>query len=213
MKKTVLLLCANILFANIYGQNQDYNSKMAKNILLIETAKTVSDFQILANTFAVISDSDKNEWLPLYYAAQATILRAQVETDDDKTDIYLDQAQKYLDQAMNLKSDESELIVLQGFLHQSRIKVSPMSRGQKYSTMAYELFEKAKTLNSENPRIYFLEAMNVMNTPKMFGGGNKNALPLFQKADEKFKNFVPLTPISPNWGNENNQEQLSLCIK
>jgi len=55
--------------------------------------------------------------------------------------------------------------------------------------------------------------MNVYNTPKMFGGGKKNALPLFQNADEKFKAFKPASEISPNWGNKNNQELLSLCAQ
>ncbi|GEM_PF-3921804 len=32
----------------------------------------------------------------------------------------------------------------------------------------------------------------------MFDGGKKNALPLFQKADEKFKKFVPISRFLQN---------------
>jgi len=212
MKKTLTLLGIAIC-SMVYGQSKDYYQKMVKNIPLFESSKTVADFQVLANTFVVISKSEIKEWLPLYYAGFATIFMAQNETEDGKVDIYLDQAQKYLDMASQIKSDESEILVLQGFLHQTRIKVSPMGRGQKYSTLANEVFAKAIALNPENPRIYYLQAQNVYNTPKMFGGGKKNALPLFQKADEKFKKFIQVSEISPKWGNKSNQELLSLCIQ
>ncbi len=212
MKKSVLFLFVIVLSSIAFGQSQDYNVKMAEKLSLFKTSKTVAEFQVLASTFVVISKAEEKEWLPLYYAAMATILMTQSETDDDKIDIYLDQAQKYLDMATKIKNNEAEILILQGLLHQSRIKVSPMSRGQKYSMLANEVFEKAKLLNAENPRIYYLEAMNTFNTPKMFGGGKKNALPLFQKADEKFNKFEPESQISPNWGKENNQKLLNICL-
>jgi len=212
MKRSVLLFMTIISFVTFYGQNQDYYLKMANKLTLFETSKTAADLHLLANTFVVISRDQATEWLPMYYAAFATILMARTETDDDKIDIDLDQAQKYIDMAAKIKSEEPEILVLQGLLHQSRIKVSPISRGQKYSSMANEVFEKAKVLNPENPRIYYLMAMNVLNTPKMFGGGKKNALPLFQKADEKFNKFEPLSQIFPSWGNKSNKELLNLCI-
>ncbi len=212
MKNSVLFLFVIMLSSFAFGQNQDYYLKMANKLPLFETSKTVADFQLLANTFVVISRDQATEWLPMYYASLATILMARTETDEDKIDIYLDQAQKYIDMAIKIKSDEPEILILQGLLHQSRIAVSPISRGQKYSSMANEVFEKAKVLNPENPRIYYLMAMNVLNTPKMFGGGKKNALPLFQKADEKFNKFEPLSQIFPTWGNKNNKELLNLCI-
>jgi hypothetical protein len=86
-----------------------------------------------------------------------------------------------------------------------------MSRGMQYSQLAEESFEKAKTINPENPRIYYLQGQSIFYTPEAFGGGKKNALPLFKQAKEKFDKFEPVSPISPNWGKEQNQQLLETC--
>jgi tetratricopeptide (TPR) repeat protein len=131
--------------------------------------------------------------------------------EKEKIDSYLDHAQKFIDKALTIDQNESEIYLLQGFLHQARIGVDPMSRGQKYAALAHESFEKAKALNPENPRIYYLMAMSVLNTPEMFGGGKKNALPLFLQAKEKFDAFKPASAVSPSWGAEHNQQMLEKC--
>ncbi len=213
MKKAVLLFSVFILLTNVYGQSDAYYKNMGQNLQKFGTAQTIEDWQTLANQFDRIANVEKTEWLPSYYAAQSTIFMSFQEQDKSKVDAYLDQAQKFLDRAMEIKQDESEIHVLQGLLYQARIGVDPMARGQKYSMMASSCFEKAKELNAENPRIYYLEGMSVMNTPEMFGGGKKNALPLLQLANEKFEKFAPSTQLSPNWGKENNLEQLSICSK
>ncbi len=213
MKKAVLLFSVIILLTNVYGQNQAYYENMGKNLQKFGTAQTIADWQTLANQFDRIANVETTEWLPLYYAAQSTIFMSFQEQDKSKVDAYLDQAQKFVDKSLLVKQDESEIYVLQGLLYQARIGVDPMGRGQKYSMMASESFEKAKELNAENPRIYYLEGMSVMNTPEMFGGGKKNALPLLQLANEKFEKFAPASQLSPNWGKEHNLEQLSICSK
>ncbi|MDP2334882.1 MAG: hypothetical protein Q8N05_00230 [Bacteroidota bacterium] len=63
-------------------------------------------------------------------------------------------------------------------------------------------------MNPDNPRVYYLRATMTFHTPEAYGGGAAKALPLFQKADEKFKIFKPKTAISPNWGNEMNEAEL-----
>ena len=211
MKKSILLFCFMVFVFNLDAQNAEYYQSIGTNIKKLAEAKTPYDLQTLANQFELIANKDKKDWLPLYYAAQSTILIVHRGVDKSKIDAYLDKAQKFIDKALEINKNESEIIVLQGFLHQARISVSPMSRGQKYSALAQGCFEKAKALNPKNPRIYYLSALSVMNTPKMFGGGKKKALPLFLEAKKKFEAFKPGTIVSPNWGAEHNQKMLDKC--
>lgn len=213
MKKLILSISFLALSSLIFAQNQQYFQAMGQNLQLFSTAQTLEDWQNIANQFERISNAEKNEWLPLYYAAQSTIFMSFAEPDKSKVDQYLDAAQKFIDKALTLAPKESELLVLQGLLHQARISVDYMGRGMKYSMMATESFENAKSMNPENPRIYYLEAMSVMNTPEAFGGGKANALPIFKQAKEKFDKFEPVSPIAPNWGKENNEQQMELCSK
>jgi hypothetical protein len=45
----------------------------------------------------------------------------------------------------------------------------------------------------------------------MFGGGEKNALPYFQKAEELYKNEADTNIFVPSWGKKQNSELLEKC--
>lgn len=212
MKNLVLLLVLTLSLSSVFAQNSSYEGIMKKNIDLLYEASNESDYQILTNSFEIIANKEETKWLPLYYVGLTKVYMSYSVKDSDKKDLYLDEAQKFLDKAFTLNSNESELIVLQGFLHQARISVSPVSRGQKYSVLANNSFDKAEKINSENPRIYYLKGMSVLNMPKMFGGGKENALPLFQKAKEKFDKFTVLNELYPNWGSQSNEQRLNYCL-
>ncbi len=213
MKKLFLSISLLAFTSIIFAQNQQYLQAMGQNLQLFGTAQSVQDWQNIANQFERISTAEKNEWLPLYYAAHATIMMSFIEPDKSKIDAYLDAAQKFIDNAFIISPNESEIHILQGMLHQGRISVDFMGRGMKYTQLAAECFTKARELNPENPRADYLEALSVLNTPEMFGGGKTNALPLFKQAKEKFDKFEPSFPLAPNWGKEHNEQQFELCQK
>jgi hypothetical protein len=90
--------------------------------------------------------------------------------------------------------------VLQAYIYQARLGVSPMLRSMKYSKMVTEALAQAKKINPANPRIYLVQANNVYYTPAMFGGGAEVAKPLFQEAQTRFTAFKPASALAPNWG-------------
>ena len=63
-------------------------------------AKTIPEYVEVANQFERISNIEKTEWLPLYYASFAYIMISFQETENVKKDQNLDQAQNFLDQAL-----------------------------------------------------------------------------------------------------------------
>ncbi|MDU0372482.1 hypothetical protein ACFPAF_18930 [Hymenobacter endophyticus] len=141
------------------------------------------------------------DWLPRYYQAYARVITCFVSKEDgDVKDKYLDQAETALTQARQLGGDESELLVLQAYLYQARLGVSPMLRSMKYSGMVTETLVQAKKLNPANPRIYLVQANNVYYTPAMFGGGAEVAKPLYQEAKARYAAFKPASVVAPNWG-------------
>lgn len=188
--------------------NDTYRKAMTSSIAKLFQAKTTSEYIEAANQFERISKIEKTEWLPLYYASYAYIMISFQETDNAKKDADLDQAQKFLDQAFSVDLNESELYMLQGFLYPSRINIDPMNRGMQYMGEMNKALDKALELNPDNPRVYFLRATMTLHTPEAYGGGAAKALPLFQKAKEKFEIFRPKTDISPNWGKEANETEL-----
>jgi len=212
--KTVLLTTV-LSFAFTSGllaqDKSEYKQAMGAALTQMGSIKDNSSYLDLANQFQRIAENETTEWIPAYYAALCTSLYSFNEKDKAKVDPVLDQAQSMIDKALKLKPAESEIWVLQGMLYQARIMVDPMTRGQNFSMKANEAFQKAKSLNAENPRIYYLKGQNMMNMPKMFGGGKEAAKPMFQKAGEKFMSFRPTEMFAPNWGKEQNAESLKAC--
>ena len=141
------------------------------------------------------------DWLPRYYQAYALLINVfQSKEDGDAKDKTLDQAEAALAQARKLGGDESELLVLQAYLYQARLGISPMLRSMKYSGLVNEAVAKAKVLNPANPRSYLVQANNVYYTPAMFGGGADVAKPLYQEAKARYAAFQPASQLAPNWG-------------
>lgn len=207
MKKSIFIL-AMILLSGFGFANDAYQKAMSQSIEKLFQAKTIPEYVEIANQFERISQIEKAEWLPLYYASFAYIMISFQEAENTKKDQYLDQAQKHLDQAMAIEPNESELHMLQGFLYPSRINIDPMARGMLYMGKMNESLDKALALNPDNPRVYYLRATMTFHMPEAYGGGAAKALPLFQTAAEKFQFFKPKTELSPNWGKEMNATEL-----
>jgi tetratricopeptide (TPR) repeat protein len=201
MKKLTFTLVLFSLFS-IGFANETYQKTMTESIEKLFQAKSIPEYVEMANQFERISQIEKTEWLPLYYATFAYIMVSFQEPENAKKDQYLDQAQKYLDQAMALEPNESELHMLQDFLYPSRITIDPMTRGMQLVPEMNKALDKALELNPDNPRVYYLRATMTFHMPEAYGGGAAKALPLFQLAEEKFGIFKPKTTISPNWGKE-----------
>lgn len=206
--KTSILILAMILLSGLGFANDAYQKTMSLSIEKLFQIKTIPEYVEVANQFERISQIEKAEWLPLYYASFSYIMISFQETENTKKDQYLDQAQKYLDQAMAIESNESELYMIQGFLYPSRINIDPMARGMLYMGKMNESLDKALVLNPDNPRVYYLRATMTYHMPEAYGGGATKALPLFQTAAEKFQIFKPKTELSPNWGKEINDAEL-----
>ena len=212
MKKSIFTLMLVLLFGVGFA-NDTYQKAMSQSIEKLFQAKTIPEYVEVANQFERISQIEKAEWLPLYYASFAYIMISFQEAENTKKDQYLDQAQKYLDQAMAIESNESELYMLQGFLYPSRINIDPINRGMALVGKMNAALDKSLELNPDNPRVYYLRATMTANMPEAFGGGAAKALPLYQKAAEKFQSFKPKTELSPNWGKEINDAELGKIMK
>jgi hypothetical protein len=130
------------------------------------------------------------------------------ESSPGRKDLLLDRAQEMVERALEIAPGESEIHVLQAFLYPSRIMVDPVGRGMIYMEKTFRSLEHAKSLDPDNPRIYFLEAINQLNIPPSMGGGPEAARPVFEKADSLFRVFRQEDPLWPSWGEEANRSEL-----
>jgi hypothetical protein len=203
---SIIMCCAifNSLAAN-------YEETMKQKIEKMNQLHGATELTDLANQFERIGQKETDKWLPGYYAAYAyiSILFYNRDLTSEQRQGYLDQAQKQIDHILTIAEKESEIYALQGLLYQMRI--SDPSEGYKYSMLSNEALAKAKTMNAENPRVFYLLGMNLYYTPAEYGGGAAVAKSLFEKAASLYEKSNNSVSILPSWGEAHNMQLLGQC--
>lgn len=207
------LLLATILIAAVaIGQNEKYYQKMGETLGLFASASSVEDFQDLANQFGVIAKVETEEWLPLYYEAQCYILMGFTgQPEADVQDSYLDKASASIDKMAKLAPNEAEVYVMKAFHHTGYLVVDPPSRAMSTQPLISAAISKALSIESNNPRAKFLSISNEMGTANFFGS---DTAPICEKAVqllESWDDYVPKSPIHPNWGKEETEGIVRSC--
>ena len=208
LKTALLALLTLLLSLPVFAA--DYETTMKANLQKLGEAKTLADYTALASQFERIANAEKDKWQPAYYAVLCYLNAVtMLQLSEDEKSAQLDKAQPIMDNLKKNFKNESEVFALQGFLYEMRIM--GMASAMKYSSLATEVLEEAEKLNPANPRVYYLQGMNIFHTPKAFGGGKEKAKPLFEKAAVLFGSVKPATAIDPNWGAEYNKRMIDQC--
>ncbi len=214
MKTAILLSLTLVLSASVCrAQERDYEGAMLHTIDMMNSVSGIERTVRCANMFERIARAEKDKWLPYYYSSYAMVVLSYEVSDMQERDEILDIAQGLLDSALYRAPEESELYVLQAFLYPSRILVDPAARGMSYVEKMFKTLETAKKLNPDNPRIYFLEGVNLLNMPPSFGGGVEVAKPVLELAAKKFNAFQTDDPLWPTWGEEETRIELEKIEK
>jgi len=213
MKKQLALLFGCLMFlGSSYAQTME--EALKNTFIEFENDSTFGDKLDAGNRFGLIASKWNDEWITQYYAAYSKTILSYLEKDENKKDVYLDQADKYLENIkVLLKTENDEVYMLAAMIANARIAVKPGSRWKKYGDIFDENIAKAKNLQPNNPRICYLQGMSKYHTPKMFGGGAKNALTFFEKANELYKNESSNDILKPYWGKKQNSDMLVQCKK
>lgn len=205
--KTLVLLSIVVLSSAF----DKYTDTMVKNIEVVYKASTVEELQNAVNAFERIGGAEKTKWEPYYYASFGYIMMTVKEPDATKKDALLDMAKAALDKAAAIKSDESEIVALEGFISMLRIGVDPASRGQKYSSLAGQSYGKALALNPNNPRALSLMAQLQFGTAQFFKQQPTEACATVKKAIEAYASAPSGITIAPSWGKQMTEGLLKGC--
>lgn len=207
MKRIILAFTLSILAVSSFAQSSKFQQTMQSKLVLFDSLKTPDDYISLAASFERIADAEKTQWLPYYYAALAHVLRGFSDTKANKDEL-ADKADALIAKAEAIEPKNAELFLLKSMTSTLHMLVDPQSRWQQYGALVNSNREKAKQLDPGNPRVYFLEAQNVVGTPKEFGGGKDKAKPIFEKSLELFKTYKAAGPLYPNWGEKSTEQML-----
>jgi hypothetical protein len=186
-----------------------YQDLMATTINELQAAHTLAATHQAIGKMERAAAAAPADWLPVYYQGLGYVHLAFLVKGEDNKDKYLDQAQGLIDRGLKLTRTPSELLVLQAYLYQARLSVSPMLRAMEYGPKVAETLKQAKQADPQNPRASYLMGSNLYYKPAMFGGGAEAAKPWLEQAVALYSSSRPATPISPRWGQSEALELLA----
>lgn len=207
MKKVFTSIAISLsLTTAVYAQNVEMESGLLKAYNTLDSAQTMGGMMESSNQFDLIANANQGEWLPQYYAAYTKCILSYMEPDVARKDLYVDAADGFVDQMVALEVENDHMYVLKALVANARMAVDGANRWQKYGPIFEDNLKKAKELNENNPQIYYLKAVSLYFTPKFAGGGEKKALPYFEKAKEKYALMTEHVITTPYWGEKQNTE-------
>ncbi|HKB44089.1 MAG TPA: hypothetical protein VKC90_06860 [Chitinophagaceae bacterium] len=212
MKKLNLLLIAVILMISANAQSDKYVAAMKKNLAMFDSVKTTTENQSLSASFERIGDAEKTQWLPYYYAALALTTPGWQDPKLDK-DVNAEKIKALCNKADALaqdNTDKSEILSIRNMAATQQMLVDPQTRWANYGQESDKYLQKAKELNANNPRLYYLEGAGTFGKPEQFGGGKAKAKPLLEKAIALYKTEQP-KPLYPHWGQKQAEDMLAQC--
>jgi hypothetical protein len=190
----------------------EFVADLKASVDAFDSAKSMKEVAYASSQIELIAKKWNDEWVTNYYACYCLTVLSHFEKEESKRDAYLDDAEMYINKAKEIyKSDYDEIYVLIAMVANARLSVDPVNRFKRYNSIFNENIDKAKSIQPNNPRIYYLQGNNFYYTPKMFGGGAKNAVSYFETAEMLYSDEKNVDICKPYWGKLQNSIMLNKC--
>jgi hypothetical protein len=211
MKTKIGMTLAFLGLMGVVLKAQTLEESLNASLPKFEAATTDQQMIATASGLDMIASKWGDQWISSFYSAYAKIKISLKLTEKTKRDQYLDAANLLLDKADKLSPNNEEILILQAWSAKARIAIDGKDRWKKYGEVYDDLIAKAKKINPENPRIYFLEGQGPFYKPKMWGGGKDKAKPYFEKAKVLFDKENKQAILIPSWGAKEDEDLLKQC--
>lgn len=165
-----------LVIAALYGNTVNASQVSVDQI---EQAAQQLDSQTLVSLSQSTTGFDKA------LASYRLAVNAQLSGDLDSAKVYLADAETILNADSEQKSADHYALLAQVYGY--HIALSPM-KGALYGPKSASALNKAFSLDSENPRAFFVAGISKYNTPALFGGSKQSALTAFDEAIARYSN-------------------------
>ena len=203
MKKVITIL-ALVIGSQVLAQKEDslIMAELSPVCNNMDTISTLVGWKMAGAKIDKVKAKYPENWIPAYYSTYAAIQMTYFDqTSPAKVkDSYLDAAEKNFEVVKSNCPLKDEVHVLTAMIANARLVIDAQNRWKEYGKIFDDNLEAAKKINADNPHIYLSKGFSVYYTPKMFGGGAKNALEYFNTADAKFKLMKETKLDKPYWG-------------
>ena len=155
---------------------------------------------------------ETDNWLPYYYLSLLNASEALENRNDlEKMKTLLESAQEYQDKINSLQPNNAEVLITQALIHTGWIVHNPLINGQRLSVDIEFLFQKAKEIAPNNPRVVLQKALYDLGKAQYFGQDVSPYCNELQNAIELFATFKPESKWHPSWGLAIAESRINEC--
>jgi hypothetical protein len=205
MKKVTLLLV--LIFATNITAQTEYEKGMNKAFELWGTQKNKEATQL----FERISNAEKDNWLPSYYAATVMIVEGFSIKDETALTTHLNKAQEFLDKAEVISKNNPEIMITQALLNTVYVAFDGQKYGMSLSGENVQLYEQALQVAPNNPRVVLGKAQWGIGGAKFFGQSTEPFCKEIERSITLFKKEKKKGAFHPFGGIERAEEALKEC--
>lgn len=197
MKQVILTV---ILAFTLQANAQDEVKKELDPICAtLDSTNTTEGWKAKSTELALLKEKYPDNWMTAYYYAYSCIQLSYFEPALAVKDVLIDNAEEQMAKIEGKCPLADEVFIMKALIANARIGADPENRWQKYGKIFDDNLKSAKAANEHNPHIYLLKGIATFYTPKMFGGGAKNAKPYFEKAKGKYELIAYTDVDKPYW--------------
>lgn len=201
MKKLTLILGIITAVLTAKAGNEQYVQIMKQQLVAIDSAKTEADFTKVISVLERIASAETSEWHPTYYIAYSYLNIAFRQSEMAQRDAKLDIAQTWIDKALAIAPNHSEVLTLQGYILMMKVSVDPAARGQQLVGKTMQFFSQAMAIDPQNPRALYLMGQMSFGTAQFFGTDTSEACGLISQSIALFETPTEgSNALAPKWG-------------
>jgi hypothetical protein len=199
MKKGIVLIGFVLLGFASNAQTENLLEKMNAVCSGLDTIHSTAGLKAKVDELSILKESNSGDWMSAYYYAYMSVQLSYNEPILSMKDVFIDNAEAQLTIIEEKCPLKDEVYIMKALIANARIGADPENRWQKYGKIFDENLKLAKEVNENNPHIYLLKGIATYYTPKMFGGGAKNAKTYMDKAAAKFELVTSTSADQPYW--------------
>ena len=152
------------------------------------------------NIFKDMSGRNQGSYMPDYYAALTLTFHAEDIEDVTAMDSLLDMALIYIGKAEAVQPNNAEIEFLKGYTLTAKMQVDGANRYETYVPMIFGHYDKAMSLDPNNPRAFTFLAYDLLKYTDTFVTKKYNRCHLATTAQNLWPNYHPEHMLM--WGNE-----------
>lgn len=205
MQKIALIIAT--LVTSLLSAQSAYESGMKKAAELMSSGQ----FEQAVQLYERISAAEPDQWLPAYHAARIQVVTTFDIKDEKLIKARLEKAQQFIDKGFSISPKNPELMVVQALLYTVWVAYDGARYGMMLSGKISSIYQEAKALDPENPRVLLSKAEWDMGSARFFGKDITPYCKDVERALELFANFNAESEFYPSWGKERAEQILTNC--